>query len=85
MHLPGAPRPAMVPGEALIVRASGVRVAVIGADGTLSYHPVKLGRDFGSAVEALEGLTGSETIALNLAKELPEGTKVQSVSNQPRP
>src|SRR5262249_17369830 len=42
LHRPDPPL--MIPGTAVLVGAQGVRVAVIGSDGTLHYKPIEIGR-----------------------------------------
>jgi hypothetical protein len=48
-------------------------------------QPVKLGRNFGEAVEVLEGLTGNETLVLNPSDSLAEGDKVQVAPSRRQP
>ena len=47
------------------------------ADGTVKYHPVKLGRDFGKTIEIVEGLSGDESLVVNPTTDLVDGMKVQ--------
>ena len=42
--------------NALIFRAQGMQVAVVGSDNKVQLRSVKLGRDFGDTVEVLSGL-----------------------------
>jgi RND family efflux transporter MFP subunit len=65
-----------VPPNALLFRAEGVRVAVLGAGGRVSLRAVKLGRNFGEAVEVLEGLGESDRLVLNPSDSLAEGDVV---------
>ena len=51
--------------------AQGVRVAVIGSDGTLHYKPIQIGRDYGDQVEVLGGLDPADVIAT----ALPSGVR----------
>ncbi len=77
--LPRSPRPVLVPAEALIARPDGLKVAVVDDQNKLHYRPIKLGRDTGSTLEVLEGLAEGESVALNLAKTLDDGTVVEPV------
>jgi RND family efflux transporter MFP subunit len=74
-----------VPFNALLFRGEGVRVAAVDGKGTVHIRPVRLGRNFGDAVEILEGLAGGERLVVNPADSLDEGDQVQVVADaQPR-
>ena len=71
------PNPSLlVPQSALLIDASGVRVAVVNADGTLHYRPVQIGRDFGNDVEVLSGVETTDVLATGLAANVAEGSRV---------
>ena len=71
------PNPSLlVPQSALLIDASGVRVAVVNADGTLHYQPVQIGRDFGNDVEVLSGVDTTNVLAAGLAANIAEGSRV---------
>jgi len=71
------PNPSLlVPQSALLIDASGVRVAVVNADGTLHYQPVQIGRDFGNDVEVLSGVETTDVLATGLAANVAEGSRV---------
>src|SRR5882724_4850178 len=71
------PNPSLiVPQSALLIDASGVRVAVVDADGTLHYRPVQIGRDFGNDVEVLSGVDTTDVLATGLAANVAEGSRV---------
>jgi RND family efflux transporter MFP subunit len=65
-----------LPVNALIFRAEGVRVAVVN-DHRVVLSPVTLGRDFGSTVEVLAGLTGDEAVIVNPPDSLMAGQTVR--------
>lgn len=69
----------IVPGSALLVRAEGPRVAVVDAESKIQYLPVKVRRDLGTEVEIAEGLEGQRFVVVNMADEIPAGTKVEGV------
>jgi RND family efflux transporter MFP subunit len=69
----------VVPGSAVLIRAEGARAAVVDGAGKLHYVPLRLGRDFGTEVEILEGLTPGDRVVVNMADELPEGSAVEAV------
>jgi RND family efflux transporter MFP subunit len=70
--------PLLIPGTAVLVGAQGVRVAVIGSDGTLHYKPIEIGRDYGDQVEVLSGLDPADVIATALPSGLTDGAKVKT-------
>lgn len=79
LDVPEAVRPVIVPGAAVIVRAEGTRVAIVDAQDTLRYVAVTPGKDLGTEVEVLKGLTGKERVVVNMADELPEGATVEAI------
>lgn len=80
-------RPAIIPANGLMLLPTaadggGPTVAVITGDPgqhTLTYRSVKLGRDFGSDIEILSGVSPGERIALNLPIPLPPATRIDPV------
>jgi len=66
-----------VPGTALIVDSNGTRVGIVTDKKTVHLQPVVIGRDFGTEVEILSGLTGNEKLVNNPSDLLQEGDKVQ--------
>ena len=72
------PNPSLlVPESALLIDASGVRVAVVNADGTLHYRKVQIGRDFGNDVEVLSGVDTTDVLATGLAANVTDGSRVE--------
>ena len=69
--------PLVIPQSALLVDANGVRVALVGSDGTLHYHPVQIGRDYGSTVEVLSGLAPTDVLATGLSPNVTDGSRVE--------
>lgn len=68
--------PLRVPAAGLTFGPSGAEVAVIGPDNRVQLMPVTIGRDLGNEVEIASGLTGNETIALNVGSQIASGDKV---------
>jgi RND family efflux transporter MFP subunit len=67
----------LVPQNAVLIDASGVRVALVDADGTLHYRPVQIGRDFGNDVEVLSGVATTDVLATGLASNVTDGSRVE--------
>jgi RND family efflux transporter MFP subunit len=68
--------PLLIPQSALLVDANGVRVALVDSDGTLHYHGVQIGRDYGNTVEVLSGLASSDVLATGLSPNVTDGSRV---------
>jgi RND family efflux transporter MFP subunit len=81
-HITRTKPPLLVPATALLIDGNGVRVALVGDDGTLHYRPVELGRDYGSEVEVVAGLSESDLVATGLPPNLADGSRV---GRQPPP
>jgi RND family efflux transporter MFP subunit len=72
-----------LPVNTLMFRSEGLRVAVV-KHGTVTLVPITLGRDFGSTVEVLTGLTGAESVVVNPPDSLAEGQSVNVAPPQKR-
>jgi hypothetical protein len=72
-----------LPVNTLIFRSDGLRVASV-KNGVVSLIPIVLGRDFGSTVEVVSGLTGSESIVVNPPDSLARGQSVTVAPTQTR-
>jgi membrane fusion protein, multidrug efflux system len=70
----------LVPSAALLEGAEGTRLAVVRPDRTVHLQTVKPGRDLGSEVEILEGLSGDERLVANPDASLQDGTRVEPVA-----
>ena len=67
----------VVPAEAVLFDAEGLRVAVIGGDDTAHMVKVTIARDFGTSVELSTGLSGGERVALQPPTNLRDGQAVK--------
>jgi RND family efflux transporter MFP subunit len=66
-----------IPINALLFRAEGPRVAVVGPDQKVHLAAIIIGRDFGNKIEVLGGLRAGDQIVVNPADSLEEGQQVQ--------
>jgi hypothetical protein len=66
-----------VPPNTLVFRPDGPKVAVVDAQQHIALHSVKLGRDFGKAVEVLSGVEASDRLELNPPDALEDGLQVR--------
>jgi len=71
--------PLLVPSDAMIVRADGAQVAVVGSDSTVHLQKIEVGRDYGDRLEVLKGLREGDTIVSNPGDVAREGLKVDVV------
>lgn len=69
--------PLVVPANALIFRAQGAQLAVVGADGVVQLKSIKIGRDFGTTLEVVQGLNDGDAVIINPSDSLISGTKVR--------
>jgi hypothetical protein len=73
----------VIPDEALVIRDGKTAVATV-VDGKVHYVVVDLGYNDGRNVRVMQGLSGSETLGLDVPVEVQEGDTVQAIP-QPRP
>ena len=73
----------ILPVQTLIFRSQGLQIATV-ADGKASLVRIVLGRDFGSEVEVVSGLTGQENVMVNPPDSLVEGEQVQIAEQSPQ-
>ncbi len=65
-----------VPVNAMLFRAEGPQVAVVGKDGKVHLRPISIGRDFGATLEILGGLEVGDQIVINPSDSLEDGQQV---------
>ena len=63
--------------NALLFRAQGMQLALVGPDNKVQLHAVKLGRDFGNTVEVLSGLAPGDRVINNPPDSIAEGMLVE--------
>jgi RND family efflux transporter MFP subunit len=85
-NLPNNPSTLRMPTSALIFRADGVQVAVLGPDNKVEIKQVTLGRNLGTEFEVLKGLTSSDTVINSPPDSLSAGDVVKvTKGSQPTP
>lgn len=77
LHLAQPPSP-HIPDEAIVFRDRKTQVCVV-SGGKAHYVPVDLGYNDGASVRVLRGLSGGETVGVNVPVEVQEGDAVQAV------
>jgi len=67
----------LVPAGALLFRAEGLRVGVVGPNGRVQLRPITIGRDLGATVEVVSGLKGDEALIASPPDSLLDGQTVR--------
>ena len=65
-----------VPVNAMLFRSAGAQVAVVGPDHKIELRSLNIGRDYGTALEVLGGLSVSDQIVVNPPDSLEQGQQV---------
>src|SRR5205809_4252239 len=66
-----------LPNNTLLFRAQGLQVGVVKPDGTVELRDIKVGRDFGTTIQIVQGVTPSDKVILNPADSLVTGDVVR--------
>lgn len=77
LQVPRAAPAVLVPISAVIQGGSGPRVAAVRKDSTLEFRAVALGRNLGSEIEIVSGLSPGDTVVQAPNALLAEGNKVR--------
>lgn len=81
LSLPTPASSLILPVNTLLFRAEGLRVATVGSDQHVQLKQITLGHDFGSEVEVVAGLSGSENVIINPPDSVVEGEIVRVVGS----
>jgi RND family efflux transporter MFP subunit len=68
-----------IPVNAMLFRAEGPQVAVIGPGGKVQLRQINIGRDYGTTLEILGGISPTDQVVINPADSLEEGQQVNVV------
>jgi hypothetical protein len=72
--------------NAMLFRAQGPQVAVIGAGSKVQLRAINIGRDYGATLEVLGGVSATDQIVINPADSLEDGQAVNLARpDQPAP
>ncbi len=72
-----------VPVNAMLFRAEGSRVAIVGPGQKVELRPINIGRDYGATLEVLGGLAVSDQIIINPSDSLENGQQVNVAQPSP--
>lgn len=79
-NLPPDPNVLSIPTSALIFRQHGLEVAVIGEDNRIVLKKISIGRNLGSSVEVLSGLSPGDRVVTSPPDSLAGGDQVRIAS-----
>jgi RND family efflux transporter MFP subunit len=65
-----------VPVNAMLFRAEGARLAIVGADNKIQLRPINIGKDYGATLEILGGVSIGDKVVINPPDSLEEGQQV---------
>jgi multidrug efflux system membrane fusion protein len=71
-----------IPVNAMLFRAEGPRVAVVGPGNKVQLRPISIGRDYGATLEVLGGVSPTDQIVINPADSLEDGQQVNVAQPQ---
>src|SRR5437870_9110684 len=69
--------PIVVPANAFLFRTEGPQVAILVNENRIHWQNIHVGRDFGTNLEVLDGLTENTKVVINPTDDLHEGIQVQ--------
>jgi membrane fusion protein, multidrug efflux system len=72
-----------VPVNAMLFRSEGPRLAVVGPDNKVQLRAIVIGRDYGTTLEILDGVSTEDRIVINPSDSLEEGQVVNLAPPSP--
>jgi len=75
--LPDDNAPIVVPADAFVFRSQGPQVVTVTNDNRIHWQKIRVGRDFGTQLEVLDGLAENTKVVMNPTDDLTEGGQVQ--------
>ncbi len=74
-----------LPINAILFRPDGSMAAVVGEDNRINLKKITIGRDFGNALEILDGVTPTDRIVINPPDALEQGEEVNIAAQKAAP
>ena len=84
LKLPAAATALILPVNALLFRTEGLQVGVVRDGGKVELVQVTLGKDYGTEVEVVSGISATDSVIANPPDSLTSGTVVRVVSPEAR-
>ena len=82
LKLPSGATVLQLPVNALLFKGAGLQAGTVGADGRVRLKTIVAGRDFGTWIEVVSGLTGGDTVIVNPPDSLIDGETVRIVTGK---
>jgi RND family efflux transporter MFP subunit len=79
--LPGSASALRVPANTILFRAAGLEVATLAPNGRVHLKSIQQGRDFGTEIEVLSGISPTDTLVMNPPDSISEGSEVRLVAS----
>jgi RND family efflux transporter MFP subunit len=80
-RLPVSSSSLRIPVNTVLFRGQGLLVGVVDADGRVHLRPITGGRDFGTQLEVLAGLSPEDALILNPPDSLTDGARVRVIAS----
>jgi RND family efflux transporter MFP subunit len=77
--------PMLVPGNTLLFRAEGPRVAVVDQDGVVHLHKITIAQDLGQSLEIENGVEPTDKIIVNPSDSIADGDHVEIAPQKAAP
>jgi RND family efflux transporter MFP subunit len=74
-----------LPINAILFRPDGSMAAVVGTDNRINLKKITIGRDFGNALEILDGVTPTDRVVINPPDALEQGEEVNIAAQNDAP
>jgi RND family efflux transporter MFP subunit len=81
--LPGSATTLRVSASALVFRAAGLQLATVGPGGRVLLKTITQGRDFGTSLEVLSGISASDDVIVNPSDSVTDGAVVRIAAPPP--
>src|SRR6267154_5454132 len=65
-----------LPNNTLLFRTQGLQVGVVKPDNSVELHDIKVGRDFGTTIQVVQGVTPADKVIVNPSDSLTTGAVV---------
>ena len=72
-----------IPVNAMLFRSEGPRLAIIGPDNKVELRPISIGKDYGTTLEVLSGLSIQDQVVINPSDSLEDGQVVNLAPPSP--
>jgi RND family efflux transporter MFP subunit len=75
-------RMVLVPGDTIVTRAEGIFVALVDGKNKVQFKKIQVGRDFGTEIEAVNGLAEGDMVVVNPSDDVKNGITVKAIARK---